>query len=212
GLDNFRKLNLLDRKAFEKAIDFDLGDRSFLVTYHPVTLNGESPEKPLNELLSALDHFAEAKIIITKANADSAGRLINGKIEAYAQRQASRVKVFTAMGSLLYLSAIRNTDMVIGNSSSGLLEAPVLQKPTINIGDRQKGRLRSPSVIDCEEEESAIVKAIEKGLSPDFQAILEEMDSLYGQGGASLKIKEYLKNVSLSEVLRKHFYDLDYDA
>ena len=113
---------------FEKAIDFQLGTLSFLVTYHPVTLSAEGPEKPFKELLAALDHFPEAKIIFTKANADASGRIINQKIDEYAARNPLRVKVFTSMGQLLYLSAIKNVDLVVGNSSSGLIEAPALKK------------------------------------------------------------------------------------
>jgi GDP/UDP-N,N'-diacetylbacillosamine 2-epimerase (hydrolysing) len=211
GLDNLKKTNLLDRDDFEKAIDFQLGALSFLVTYHPVTLSAEGPEKPLKEFLGALDHFSEAKIIFTKANADASGRTINQKIDDYAERNPLRVKVFTSMGQLLYLSAIKNVDIVVGNSSSGLIEVPALKKATVNIGERQRGRLRADSIIDCEEKEQAIVSAIEKGLSPEFTSILENVVSPYGQGNASLKIKEYLKKVSLQNILMKPFYDVTYD-
>lgn len=212
GLDHLRRLDLLDRPTFERKIDFPLGDRSFLVTYHPVTLDREGPGKPLRALLGALDQFPEARILFTKANADAAGRLINEAVDAYAQRQPSRVKVFAAMGSLLYLSAIRHTDLMIGNSSSGLLEAPAFQKATVNMGDRQKGRLRAPSVIDCAEEEEAIVAAICRGLSPAFREVLARTQSPYGEGNASVRIKDYLKHAPLQGVLRKPFYDIDHDA
>jgi GDP/UDP-N,N'-diacetylbacillosamine 2-epimerase (hydrolysing) len=211
GLDNLRITNLLEKDDFEKSIDFQLGALSFLVTYHPVTLNVEGPEKPFQELLRALDHFSEAKIIFTKANADASGRIINQSIDDYAKRNAARVKVFTSMGPLLYWSAMKSVELVLGNSSSGLIEAPVLKKPAVNIGERQRGRLRADSVIDCEEKEQAIVSAIEKGLSPGFKSILENVVSPYGHGNASLKIKEYLKKVPLQNVLMKQFYDLTYD-
>ena len=211
GLDNLKKTNLLDRDDFERAIDFQLGALSFLVTYHPVTSSAEGPEKPVKELLGALDHFSEAKIIFTKANADASGRTINQKIDDYAERNPLRVKVFTSMGQLLYRSAIKNVDMVVGNSSSGLIEVPALKKAAVNIGERQRGRLRADSVIDCEEKEQAIVSAIEKGLSPEFTSILENVVSPYGEGNASLKIKEYLKKVSLQNLLMKQFYDISYD-
>lgn len=211
GLDNLKKIRLLDKNHFEKAIDFQLGDLSFLITYHPVTLSAEGPEKPFNELLRAVDHFPNAKIIFTKANADMAGRIINQKIDDYAERNPSRVKVFTSMGQLLYLSAIKNVDIVVGNSSSGLVEVPALHKPTVNMGERQSGRLRADSVIDCEETEQAIVAAIKKGLSPGFKSILKNVISPYGQGDASSKIKEYLKKVSLQNILMKQFYDVSYD-
>jgi UDP-hydrolysing UDP-N-acetyl-D-glucosamine 2-epimerase len=211
GLDHLKNTQLLGRDDFEKAIDFHLGALSFLVTYHPVTLSGEGSEKPFKELLGALDHFSEAKIIFTKANADAFGRSINQKIDEYAERNPLRVKVFISMGQLLYWSAIKNVDIIVGNSSSGLIEVPALKKATVNIGERQRGRLRADSVIDCEEKEQAIVAAIEKGLSPEFSSLLENVDSPYGQGNASLKIKDYLKKVSLQNVLLKKFYDVTYD-
>jgi GDP/UDP-N,N'-diacetylbacillosamine 2-epimerase (hydrolysing) len=211
GLDNLKNTNLLDRDDFEHDIDFHLGALSFLVTYHPETSSVEGPEKPFKELLGALDHFSQAKIIFTKANADASGRSINQKIDEYAERNPSRVKVFTSMGQLLYWSAIKNVDIVLGNSSSGLIEVPALKKATVNIGERQRGRLRADSVIDCEEKEQAIVSAIEKGLSPAFTSLLKNVVSPYGQGNASFQIKEYLKNVSLQNVLMKQFYDVTYD-
>jgi UDP-N-acetylglucosamine 2-epimerase (non-hydrolysing)/GDP/UDP-N,N'-diacetylbacillosamine 2-epimerase (hydrolysing) len=211
GLDNMKKLKLLNKRSFEKAIDFKLGNLTFLITYHPVTLSAAGPEKALNELLRAIDHFPEAKIIFTKANADAAGRIINQTIDAYAERNSSHVKVFTSMGQLLYLSAIKNVDIVVGNSSSGLIEAPFLRKPTVNLGDRQKGRLRADSVIDCEEKEHAIISAIKKVLSPEFKTVLKNVKSHYGQGNASFKIKEYLKKASLHNILMKQFYDINYD-
>lgn len=210
GLDNLKKIKLLDKDAFENAISFQLGDLSFLVTYHPVTLSKDGPEKPFNELLNAIEHFPEAKIIFTKANADTAGRIINQKIDEYAEKNPSRVKVFTSMGQLLYLSAIKNMDVVMGNSSSGIVEAPAFHKPTVNVGMRQRGRLKADSIIDCEENEMVIVNAIKKGLSPEFKTVLESSVSLYGQGNASLSIKEYLKKVSLEHVLMKKFYDVRY--
>jgi GDP/UDP-N,N'-diacetylbacillosamine 2-epimerase (hydrolysing) len=160
--------------------------------------------------LRALDHFSEAKIIFTKANADAAGRLINKKMDEYAERNPLRVKVFTSMGQSLYWSAIKNVDIVVGNSSSGIIEVPALKKASVNIGERQRGRLRTDSVIDCEEKELAIVSAIEKGLSSWFKSRLANVVSPYGQGDTSVKIKEYLKNVSLHNVLMKQFYDLTY--
>ncbi len=212
GLDTIKKIKLLDKVAFESAIDFRVGHLSFLLTYHPVTLSTEGSEQPFNELLNAIEHFSEAKIIFTKTNADTAGRVINQKIDEYAEKRPNRVKVFTSMGQLLYLSAIKNMDIVLGNSSSGIVEAPALHKPTVNVGMRQQGRIRADSIIDCEENEQAIVNAIKKGLSPEFQSIVKNVKSLYGQGNTSFKIKEYLKNVSLQNVLMKKFNDVSYDS
>jgi len=207
GLDNLQKLKLLNKSSLEKAIDFQLGKTSFLITYHPATLSAAAPEKSFGELLKALDHFPEAKIIFTKANADAAGRIINKMLERYAEKNSRRVVVFASMGQRLYLSAMKNVDLVIGNSSSGLLEAPTLKKPVVNIGNRQQGRLRAESVIDCEEKAGAIIEAINKGLSPGFKKIAANAVNPYGQGNASFRIKEYLKKAPLKNILVKKFYD-----
>ncbi len=116
------------------------------------------------------------------------------------------------MGQLLYLSAINNMNLVIGNSSSGIIETPVLKKPTVNIGLRQQGRIKARSIIDCEENEISIVDAIRKALSPEFNTLLKKTDSLYGKGGASLKIKDYLKKVPLRNIISKKFFDINYNA
>jgi len=207
GLDNITKLTLLEKGAFEKAIDFQLGNLSFLITYHPVTLSNAGPEKTINELFRAIDHFPEAKIIFTKANADTAGRIINQRIDAYVKNNPLRAKLFTSMGQLLYLSAVKNADIVIGNSSSGIVEAPAFKKTTINIGKRQQGRLKAASIIDCAENEQAITEAIKRGISPEFKEIAKNAVNPYGQGNASYKIKEYLKKVSLNDILMKKFHD-----
>ena len=211
GLDNIKKLKLLNRATFEKAINFSLGKMSFLVTYHPVTLSSANPEQSFKELTKALGQFPEAKIIFTKANADTAGRTINYAIDKYVEKNPVRARVFTSMGQLLYLSAMKNVDVIIGNSSSGIAEAPSFHKPTVNIGQRQQGRLKADSVADCAEKEQAIVAAIKKGLSLEFQIILKNTINPYGSGNASLKIKEYLKKVSLQNILVKKFYDVSSD-
>ncbi len=212
GLDNVKKLKLLNRSTFEKAIDFQLGNPTFLITYHPVTLSDISPETAFQELLNALKQFPEAKIIFTKANADTAGRIINDIIDKFTEKHPNRVKAFTSMGQLLYLSAIKNADVVIGNSSSGIAEAPSFHKPTVNIGKRQQGRLKADSVIDCDEKERAIVTAIKKALSPEFKDVLTKTINPYGSGNASAKIKDHLKKVSLQNILMKKFYDVNYNA
>jgi UDP-N-acetylglucosamine 2-epimerase (non-hydrolysing)/GDP/UDP-N,N'-diacetylbacillosamine 2-epimerase (hydrolysing) len=208
GLDNVKRLSLLKKSSFERAISFELGDLSFLVTYHPETLGEKGSEETFNALLKAIDRFPNAKVIFTKANADMAGRIINQKIDEYAERNPLRIKAFTSMGQLLYMSAIKNVDIVVGNSSSGLIEAPALNKPTVNIGIRQKGRLRANSIIDADAHEEDVVAAIRKGLSQEFKKMMKNVKCPYGQGGASLRIKKYLKKVSLKNVLIKQFNDV----
>ena len=211
GLDNIKKLKLLNRTAFEKAINFNIGKMSFLVTYHPATLSDARPDQSFKELTHALDQFPEAKIIFTKANSDTAGRVINYNIDKYVEKNSQRTKAFTSMGQFLYLSAVKNVDIVIGNSSSGIIEVPSLRKPTVNIGQRQQGRLKADSIIDCAENEQAIVVAIKKGLSIEFKNLLRITKNPYGSGNASLKIKEFLKKSSLENILMKRFYDVNFN-
>lgn len=209
GLDNFKKLPLLNKEEFQQSIRFDLGKLSFLVTYHPVTLINENPGILFHELLSALDYFQEAKLIFTKANADTEGRTINDLIDNYVESNKHRAISFMSMGQLLYLSALKHVDVVIGNSSSGIVEAPFVPKPAVNIGDRQKGRLRAGSIIDCKEDTEDIIKAIQKAISPQFNKAILKVSSPYGSGDASKKIKEKLKEVSLDGLIMKHFYSME---
>lgn len=174
GSDNIRPQELLSRESLERELDFPLGKVNFLVTYHPATLGRTGSAQAMEELLAALDHFPEAKIIFTKPNSDTDGRVIGQMMDGYAARQPERAKAFVSLGQTRYLSAVSRCQVVIGNSSSGLTEVPALGKPAVNLGDRQKGRLRPASVIDCAEREEDIVQAIRKALSADFQARVRE--------------------------------------
>lgn len=206
GLDNIRRLQLLDRERLEEAIGFKLGTLNFLVTYHPATLGAISPRNAMQELLKALDQFSGARIIFTKPNSDADGRIIGQLIDEYAQSHQGRVIVFTSMGQVRYLSAMQHVDAVIGNSSSGIIEAPAFNVPTVNIGERQAGRLRSDSVIDCFESAESIASAICQAISPSFIESIRSMVPMYGSGNASVEIKNYLKSIRLGTI--KRFYDL----
>lgn len=206
GLDNIQRLPLLDRKSFEESIDFQLGSLNFLLTYHPVTLQQNTPEAAVIELLEALKEFPEAHIIVTGQNSDPQGRIIQRLFEEYATEN-SKVRLYKNLGQLRYLSAIQHCDLVIGNSSSGVIEVPAMKKPTINLGDRQKGRLKAQSIIDCSEDKKSIVAAIQKGLSADFQESLQSMEPILGTGNVAPKVKEVLKNYPLETPLLKTFHD-----
>lgn len=210
GLDNINRQKLMSRKQLEKDLNFSFGELSFLVTYHAVTLGKKSPEESIRVLLQALDKFPKAKIIITKSNADAGGRIINQAIDDYALKQPDTVLVSTSLGQLRYLSAMKHFSVVIGNSSSGIVEAPYLKTPTVNVGIRQQGRLKAASIIDCDESAKSIITAINKALSPEFQQSLKNVKSLYGVGDASTRIKQNLKKVKLNGLLVKKFYDLEF--
>ncbi len=207
GLDNIKNLRLLNRAKLEAALGFSLGSTSFLVTYHPETLSSKKPVESFGALLKALDRFPEARIIFTMPNADEGGRGIASMIKEYAARRKG-VYAAISLGQRLYLSALKNADVVIGNSSSALTEAPSFKKPAVNIGGRQKGRLRAASVIDSAGDAASIEKAVRKALSPEFRGTLKGMESPYGKPGASIRIKEHLKTVDLKFLTKKKFYDI----
>jgi len=207
GLDNVIKLKLLEKDEFEKAIDFKLGKQNLLVTFHPVTLEQSTTENQFQQLLNALDELRDTNIIFTKANADTDGRAINKMIDDYVSSHNDRAIAFTSMGQIRYLSALKYADAVVGNSSSGLIEAPSFKIGTINIGDRQKGRIKADSVIDCLPETEAIVAALRKSYSASFQAGLSNVTNPYGNGGASAQIVATLRAIPLQNILKKRFYD-----
>ena len=208
GLDTIYNLPLLDKAQLEQALDFSLGVRNILITFHPVTLEAATAGEQFAELLLALDSFADIHMIFTHGNADAEGRVISDMIENYCRRHPTRVASFVTLGSLRYLSALRLMDAVIGNSSSGLLEAPAFKIPTVNIGDRQRGRICADSVINCLPKAPAICKAMQTVFSADFTVQIRNVVNPYGGGGASEKIKNILKQTPLTGLLKKQFYDL----
>lgn len=208
GLDNIRRLPLLARQELQRTLGFPLDAPLFLVTYHPVTLRHGGAMQAVAALLSALDRFPEAHIVFTKSNSDTDGRAINKMLDEYVERHPRRAKAFITLGQLRYLSLMKFSDIVIGNSSSGIIEAPAMEKPTVNIGDRQRGRLKASSVIDCGETADQIEAAIRKALAPDFRTRALAADSPYGTGGAAAKVAHYLGQAALRDVIMKTFHDL----
>jgi GDP/UDP-N,N'-diacetylbacillosamine 2-epimerase (hydrolysing) len=208
GIENINRLNLLNKKEFESSIGFKLSSLNFLVTFHPVTLDNASAEQQFVELVQALTVFKEAKIIITKPNADHDGRVIIKLIDEFVSKNPTNAISFISLGQIRYLSAIRHCQVVIGNSSSGLIEVPSFKKPTVNIGDRQQGRTESKSVISCKPEKKSILEAINVALSEDFQNQLKSIINPYGEGNSSIKILDTILSKSVHNILKKKFYNI----
>ena len=208
GIENIKRLKLLSREEFEKSIDFKLNKKNIIITFHPVTLEKSTAKGQFLELLNAIDKLEDTNIIFTKANSDTDGRIINQMIDDYVSKNAQKAIGFTSLGQLRYLSALQYVDAVVGNSSSGLTEAPSFKIGTINIGDRQKGRIKAKSVIDSEVNKTFILKSFNKLYSKEFQQLLKESGNPYGDGIASIKIIEIIKNEDLKNILKKSFYDL----
>jgi GDP/UDP-N,N'-diacetylbacillosamine 2-epimerase (hydrolysing) len=207
GVDNILKLDLLSKQELEHALDSDLGTKSMLVTFHPVTLEESTAGEQMKELLESLDEFNDYKIIFTMPNADTDGRKIFKLIEEFCLSR-NNCKAFTSLGQIKYLSFLKYVDVVVGNSSSGLLEVPSFLIPTVNIGDRQKGRLKADSVIDCPPEKKHILYSIKKAISAEFKESCKLVKNPYGKGGASKMIIKKLEQTDFSNLLKKQFYNL----
>ncbi len=208
GIDNIKKLKLLSKEEFEESIDFKLNKKNMLVTFHPVTLESSTAKEQFQELLNALDELEDTTIIFTKANSDTDGRIINEMIDSYVSNNSLKAIGFISLGQIRYLSALQYIDAVVGNSSSGLLEAPSFKIATINIGDRQKGRIKAESVFDCLPIKENIYKSFMEIYKKEFKNKLLTLENPYGNGGASKKIKEVIKNIKLENIIKKSFYDL----
>jgi GDP/UDP-N,N'-diacetylbacillosamine 2-epimerase (hydrolysing) len=207
GVDAIRRVKLMDRAELEASLEFNLGKRSLLVTFHPVTLEPGRAEVQMGELLAALDTLENTRILFTMPNADADSRILFAAINRFVESH-DNAAAFTSLGQRRYLSAIAQVDAVVGNSSSGLAEVPSFRKPTVNIGDRQGGRLKAASVIDCPPDRKAIRAAIDRAFTKDFQATLPGVKNPYGEGGASEQIVRLLATVSLDGLIRKRFHNL----
>jgi len=204
GLDDIRRTDLLGREELGRALEFRFRAKNLLVTYHPATLGALPPEEEIRELLAALDALGtDFGLLFTRPNADPGGRRISGKIDEFVAGRPN-AKVFTSMGQRLYLSAMAQVDAVVGNSSSGLYEAPSFRKPTVDIGDRQKGRLRASSVIHCAPSAEEIARAIATALRTDCS----DVKNPYGDGRSSERILEAIHAVpDLGALLSKRFHE-----
>ena len=204
GLDNIERLKLLEKRELEDSLGLEFNSRSLLVTFHPVTLENATAEHQMAELLSALSNLQDTTLIFTLPNADTGGRILIKLIENFVKIHPNAYS-YKSLGQLKYLSCIKFVDGVVGNSSSGLTEVPSFKKGTINIGDRQLGRLKSQSVIDCAPTTSEIGEALTYLYSAQFQKNLENVVNPYGISGASEKILEVIKSIELHSLLKKRF-------
>jgi GDP/UDP-N,N'-diacetylbacillosamine 2-epimerase (hydrolysing) len=209
GLENVHKLTPLSRQQLSESLSMDLDGHFVVVTFHPVTLESSTSHTQMQALLGALDAFPDLKIIITLPNADVDGRVLFDLIDEFVAKNPRRAASFPSLGRLRYLSAVAHSVGVVGNSSSGLLEAPSLQVGTVDIGDRQKGRTRADSVISCAPDTSSITEALARLQSPSFRQHVKTCKNPYWHGCASEKIVEVLSGVSLDNILKKRFQDLE---
>ena len=217
GIENIHSQKLLDKSELEESIQFKLGEKYCLVTFHPVTLEEGSGIEQVNELLQAMDEMEEYQYLITKANADAGGRAINEHLEEFAKARRERIYLTESLGMIRYLSAMKYCSMVIGNSSSGISEAPAMGIPTVNIGDRQKGRIQAVSIVNCDPDASAIKEAMEKVETTEFRGqiakdlLLQKHSNALPSECIVSRIKECLLGENRTEIdLKKKFYDIEF--
>ena len=210
SLDSFHRLELLDRRTLEESLDFRFGPRNLLVTFHPVTLEVATAAVQMEEILAALDSLEDTHIIFTMPNADMEGRALFDLIQDFVVDRP-QCSVYTSLGQLRYLSTVAQVDAVVGNSSSGLTEVPSLGIGTVNIGDRQRGRLKAASVVDCDPDRQSISAALAHIQTEEFRSVLATSSNPYdpyGDGQTSRRVVEVLRTVDLSGVLKKRFLDI----
>lgn len=211
GIENIYKLKLYNKNELEKLLNFKFNKKNLLITFHPVTLENNTSTKHFLEILDALKKIKDTNFIFTKSNSDLNGRAINKLIDHFVKNnQKSSIK-FISLGQLKYLSILQFVDAVVGNSSSGLIEAPSFKIGTVNIGDRQKGREKALSVIDCKPNKKDIKKSINKVYSKDFRELLENVKNPYDNGSSSKKIIKILKSFKIDNILKKSFFNINFN-
>lgn len=210
GVENIKKINLMTKEELERSIHFEIDENTVIVTYHPVTLENNTVEEQFLNLLEVLDRNPKIRMIFTKANADTNGRIVNELIDKYVAQNSERACAFMSLGQKRYLSALKYCRIVIGNSSSGIIEAPSFGKPIINIGDRQKGRICADSVINCGYTQQEIQQAMETALTEEFENKARNCRNPYEKENTAANIisviKDYLLNDKIK--LKKGFYDI----
>lgn len=208
GVDAISQMELLDKAALEESLCFALGERSLLVTFHPVTLaDVAAGTAQMDELLAAIAALQDVRVVFTMPNADTGGRQLDQMLRQFVAEHENAA-YFPSLGQLRYLSLMRQVAAVVGNSSSGIAEAPSFRVPTVNIGDRQKGRLQASSIVNCEPRRADISAAIREVFSDGFRRALPAVRNPYGEGGAAARIAKVLAEYPLEGILAKQFHDL----
>ena len=209
GTDAIKRIKLLSRGDLEKSLNFKFSNKNLLITFHPVTLDDFSSADQMQALLDALVGLVDTQLIFTMPNADNGGRELAHMVENFVKLHPN-ARVYTSLGQLKYLSCMQFVDGVVGNSSSGMAEAPSMGIGTVNIGDRQKGRLSAGSIIHCPPNRHEILNAINQLYDLEFKLYIKSVENPYGNGGAAKKIYEIIKNFPLHGITKKSFYDLSF--
>ena len=207
GVENIKAVPLMGKEELETSLDFKIEGQTILVTYHPVTL-GSNSAKDIHEFLDALEEFKDLKVIFTMPNSDTGRDAIALAIENYVQKHQGQAKAFTSLGLKRYLSTLQYVKAVVGNSSSGIIEVPSFGIPTLNIGDRQKGRLASKSVVNSGTSKEEVIVGLKYSLSEEMQKAAKNYENPYAKPNTAQLIFQELKVVELTGLNLKTFYDL----
>lgn len=208
GVENIKKFPLMSKEEVEKSVNFKLDENTILVTYHPVTLGEHTAEKDIKEFIGALEERKDLRVFFTMPNSDTGSQAIVDAINKFVANNADRAIAYKSLGIKRYLSVMKYAGAVVGNSSSGLLEVPSFGIPTLNIGDRQKGRMAADSVYNCETDKDSILKGLDVIMSPAFKMKAAETHNPYEKDNTSEEIFKVISTYPLEELKQKHFYDL----
>lgn len=209
GVENIKKMPLMGKEEIEKEIDFKINNNTILVTYHPVTLGNRTAKDDIEDFVSALEERKDVQVIFTMPNSDTGGQFIVDAINDFVAKNPERSKAFKSLGVVRYLSVMSQVAAVVGNSSSGLVEVPSFGIPTLNIGDRQKGRLAAESVYNCAPDKTAVLNGLDMVLSPAFRKKAAETHNPYEKENTAQTIYDVISTYPLEQLNQKHFYDIN---
>ena len=209
GVENIKKLPLMSKEEIEKEIDFKIDDNTILVTYHPVTLGNRTAKEDIDDFIAALEERQDLRVVFTMPNSDTGGQFIVDAINGFVTRNSERAKAYKSLGVLRYLSVMKQVAAVVGNSSSGLLEVPSFGIPTLNIGDRQNGRIAAESVFNCDPDEESVLNGLDMVLSPAFRKKAAETHNPYEKENTAQTIYDVISTYPLEQLNQKHFYDIN---
>ncbi len=207
GVENIKELPLMGKEEIEKDINFEINDNTILVTYHPVTLGNRNAKDDIDDFLSALNEREELRIIFTMPNSDTGSHFIVDAINRFVANNSDRSIAYKSLGVIRYLSVMRQVAAVVGNSSSGIVEVPSFGIPTLNIGDRQKGRSAAISVYNCGSDKQSVLDGLDKVLSYEFRNLSRNVSNPYDKDNTVESIFDVISNIPLNQLNQKHFYD-----
>ena len=209
GVENIKRVPLMTKEEIEEDLKFEVGDKTLLITYHPVTLSESDPIDDINALFEAIDEHSDLRVIFTMPNSDTGGQVIADAIERYAEEHTDKVRVYKSLGMKRYLSVMKYCAAVVGNSSSGIIETPSFHIPTLNIGSRQDGRIAADSVYNCGTNKESIAAGLDYILSDKFRERAANTTNPYEKEGTAQAIFDVISTYPLNDVIKKQFYDYE---